>query len=258
MVGGPVKVYTDGSCFGNGKGSARAGAGIYAGPQSSLNASLRVTGDQTNNRGELLAILCALSTVRPNRTLEIYSDSEYAIRSIAYWAVDHAQKGWRCANADLLKDIVSWIKFRSAPISFHHVKAHSGNGHNDAADIAAKAGAAMPLPAGQYVAFQAPKDPLNVGPVLQAKKVFCDLPLNSEPKVHEVSLGTAPPINACHFAPHRGRALDRAIRRANLKRLTDVSSNSASFWKAYRAMTSPRKKILLLLFRSLLRVLRPE
>ncbi|KAJ6613190.1 Endonuclease/exonuclease/phosphatase [Mycena sp. CBHHK59/15] len=35
-----VKVYTDGSCIGNGKGSARAGAGTYAGPQSSLNASL--------------------------------------------------------------------------------------------------------------------------------------------------------------------------------------------------------------------------
>ncbi|KAJ6628940.1 ribonuclease H-like domain-containing protein, partial [Mycena sp. CBHHK59/15] len=114
---------------------------LYAGPQSSLNASLHVTGDQTNNRGELLVILCALSTVRPNRTLEIYSDSEYAIHSIAYWAVDHTQKEWRCTNADLLKDIVSWITFRSTPIYFHHVKAHSGNGHNDAADIAAIAGA---------------------------------------------------------------------------------------------------------------------
>ncbi|KAJ6620279.1 ribonuclease H-like domain-containing protein, partial [Mycena sp. CBHHK59/15] len=137
-----VKVYTDGSCIGNGKGSAHAGAGTYAGPQSSLNASLRVTGEQTNNRGELLAILYTLSTVQPNHHLEIYSDSEYAICSIVYWAPDHAQKGWKCANADLLKDMVSWIKFRSAPVHFHHVKAHSGNGHNEAANAAAKAGAA--------------------------------------------------------------------------------------------------------------------
>jgi ribonuclease HI len=37
---------------------------------------VRVSGEQTNTRGELLAILYALSTARPDRGLDIYSDSE--------------------------------------------------------------------------------------------------------------------------------------------------------------------------------------
>ncbi|KAJ7475569.1 ribonuclease H-like domain-containing protein, partial [Mycena galericulata] len=136
-----IKVYTDGSCFDNGLPNARAGAGIYFGPGHGLNESLRVTGDQTNNRGELLAILYSLSTTPSNKRLDIYSDSEYAIRSIVYWAPGHAEAGWKCANADILQDIVSWLQYRSSPTHFFYVKAHAGNRHNDAADMAAKAGA---------------------------------------------------------------------------------------------------------------------
>ncbi|KAJ6485216.1 ribonuclease H-like domain-containing protein, partial [Mycena vulgaris] len=136
-----IKAYTDGSCLDNGTSGARAGAGVYLGDNNKYNASLRVAGDQTNNRGELLSILYCLSTIPADRCLDIYSDSEYAIRSIVYWAPKHAESGWKCANADLLQDIVSWIQYRSCPVHFFHVKAHSGNHHNDAADAAAKAGA---------------------------------------------------------------------------------------------------------------------
>ncbi|KAJ7132950.1 ribonuclease H-like domain-containing protein, partial [Mycena filopes] len=136
-----IKVYTDGSCFNNGTPDARAGAGTYLGPKSIYNVSLRVTGGQTNNRGELLAILYCLSNIPHDRRLDIYSDSEYSIRSIVYWAPGYAEAGWKCANADLLQDIVSWIKFRSAAVHFYWVKAHNANKHNDAADTAAKAGA---------------------------------------------------------------------------------------------------------------------
>ncbi|KAJ7262723.1 ribonuclease H-like domain-containing protein, partial [Mycena haematopus] len=136
-----VQVYTDGSCFNNGTPMARAGAGVYFGPGNQFNASLRVHGAQSNNRGELLATLYALYTVQPDRSLTIYSDSQHSIRSIVYWAPSHAESGWKCANADILQDIVSWIKYRTAPVRFVYVKAHAGNSHNDAADAAAKAGA---------------------------------------------------------------------------------------------------------------------
>ncbi|KAJ7186144.1 ribonuclease H-like domain-containing protein, partial [Mycena filopes] len=134
-----IEVYTDGSCFENGSPNARAGAGVYYGPNSQYNMSLRVSGDQTNNRGELLAILYVLSTKAP--IISIFTDSEYCIRSSVFWAVGYAEKGWRCANADLHQDIISWIRFRSAELRFVHVKAHSGNARNDGADAAAKAGA---------------------------------------------------------------------------------------------------------------------
>ncbi|KAJ7038669.1 ribonuclease H-like domain-containing protein, partial [Mycena alexandri] len=136
-----IEVYTDGSCLENGSPNARAGAGVYYGPGSEYNMSLRVSGEQTNNRGELLAILYVLSTVPAHKRLKIYTDSEYCIRSSVYWAAGFAQKGWKCANADLQQDIVSWIRFRSAQLHFVHVKAHSGNTRNDGADAAAKLGA---------------------------------------------------------------------------------------------------------------------
>ncbi|KAJ7291819.1 ribonuclease H-like domain-containing protein, partial [Mycena rebaudengoi] len=136
-----VKTYTDGSCYNNGSPDACAGAGVYFGPNNPRNQALRVSGSQTNNRGELLAILYALSRARPWEAVEIYTDSEYAIRSIMYWAVKNEQKGWKCANGDLLKDIVSWIRYRSAAVRFRYVAAHSGNMHNDAADALAKEGA---------------------------------------------------------------------------------------------------------------------
>jgi hypothetical protein len=161
-----------------------------------------------------------------------------------YWAAEHAQKGWKCANADLLKDIVSWIKFRSAPVQFFHVKAHSGNGHNDAADAAAKSGAQLHLTSDVYVPCEAPLIPLNAGgPVLHVKKVFCDLEEVPKPvKGSEPANSSGVPLLGCHYAPHHGRALHHAVQRANLKRLTDVSSNSAAFWKVYRELVSPRKR----------------
>ncbi|KAJ7787347.1 ribonuclease H-like domain-containing protein, partial [Mycena olivaceomarginata] len=136
-----VQVYTDGSCFNNGTPHARAGAGVYSGPGNKNNASLRVPGEQSNNCGELFAILYSLSSAEPDKSLTIYSDSQHSIRSIIYWAPNRAEAGWNCANADILQDIVSWIKFRTAPLRFIYVKAHAGNSHNEAADAAAKAGA---------------------------------------------------------------------------------------------------------------------
>ncbi|PBK84340.1 ribonuclease H-like protein [Armillaria gallica] len=122
----PVVAYTDGACFHNGTPHARAGAGVYFGPNSLLNGSFRVTGSQTNNRGELLAVLQCLVVACPDRTLHILTDSD---------------------NGDLLADIAAWIHYRTAPLVLEHVDAHSGNAHNDAADALAKVGANTLIPA---------------------------------------------------------------------------------------------------------------
>ena len=50
-------VYTDGACTNNGKETAKAGIGIYFQDNDSRNVSRRITGKQTNNRAELLAII---------------------------------------------------------------------------------------------------------------------------------------------------------------------------------------------------------
>ncbi|KAJ3713571.1 ribonuclease H-like domain-containing protein, partial [Lentinula raphanica] len=138
----PLKVYTDGSCLNNSQPDAKAGSGIYFGnPSHPSNISARVTGTQTNNRAELYAILIVLQKTPLKRSLEIYSDSEYAIRGIVYRSFTESQSNWGCINGDILRSITSWISARHAPLILHHVKAHTNNQHNDAADSLAKRGA---------------------------------------------------------------------------------------------------------------------
>ncbi|KAJ3768667.1 ribonuclease H-like domain-containing protein, partial [Lentinula raphanica] len=144
IIRAPLKTYTDGSCLNNSQPNARAGAGVYFGnPRHPSNIAARVTGSQTNNRGELYAILVLLQKVPLMRSLEIYSDSEYAIRSIVYRAPTESQANWTCSNGDILDRITSWISARQAPLILHHVRAHTNNQHNDSADSLAKKGASL-------------------------------------------------------------------------------------------------------------------
>ena len=48
-----VVVYSDGSCLNNGKKSARAGVGVYFGPDDPRNVSEPLEGAQTNQRAEI-------------------------------------------------------------------------------------------------------------------------------------------------------------------------------------------------------------
>ncbi|KAI0310010.1 ribonuclease H-like domain-containing protein, partial [Amylostereum chailletii] len=171
-------IYTDGSCLDNGKPHARAGAGVYQGENSSRNLVLRVPDEQTNNRGECLAILVALAKASPDRPLRIYSDSEYAIRSVTWWAPKSESLGWQCANGDLLKDCVAWMKARSAAVYLEHITAHSGNWGGDAADRLAKLGTAEAA-AGPYMHLRIqPTDAHQKleGPTLNVPKVTTNLP----------------------------------------------------------------------------------
>ena len=59
-----INVYTDGACQNNGKPDARAGFGIWFGEDDERNTSESFTGQQTNNRAELLAIVKALTILR--------------------------------------------------------------------------------------------------------------------------------------------------------------------------------------------------
>ncbi|KZW01182.1 ribonuclease H-like protein, partial [Exidia glandulosa HHB12029] len=138
----PLFVWTDGSCFDVRKPSARAGAGVFWGEDCPRNIWRRLHGaQQTNNRAELFAILLALDNCDPRRALTLYSDSEYAIRSIAEWAPARADVGWTCKNGDLLQQISAVVLRRTAGLHLVWVKSHNKNAHNDAADGLAKLGA---------------------------------------------------------------------------------------------------------------------
>lgn len=101
-----VQVCVDGLCLNNGKKDPRAGAEIFYRPGNARNTAVCVPGRQTNNRGEILAILTALIQANPHKKISIYSDSEYAIKMLTEWAPDKHSIGWNVENGDLLSDTV--------------------------------------------------------------------------------------------------------------------------------------------------------
>ncbi len=124
-----IDVYTDGSCIHNGKPNAKAGIGVYFGENDPRNVSKRVIGKQSNNTGELSAIITALTILKPeiqlNTNIVIHTDSEYAIKCMTTYG--HKLEKQRflqpVPNIELLKLALSLLR---PNVSFHHVFSHTG------------------------------------------------------------------------------------------------------------------------------------
>ena len=124
-------VYTDGACSNNGKENANAGIGIYFQDNDPRNVSKRITGKQTNNRAELLAIIVAYFTIEKDihagKTIVIGTDSEYAIRCFTTYGEKCAKQCWRkdIPNKELVQQ--GYDLFKDTPtVSLMHIRAHTG------------------------------------------------------------------------------------------------------------------------------------
>lgn len=138
--------YTDGSCLENGDLNARAGFGVWFGPNNPANVSARVPGPaQTNQIGEVLAIHAAAVNTPPFAPLHIKSDSRCAIDGLTKHLRRWEDRGWvNVANADAFQLAASALRKRSAPTDMQWVKGHSGDVGNDHADSLAGDGARLP------------------------------------------------------------------------------------------------------------------
>ncbi|KAJ7466466.1 hypothetical protein FB451DRAFT_1040872, partial [Mycena latifolia] len=93
----------------SGKHTATAGRGVYFGPNSSKNRSMPPASlpnsnrSQSNARADLIALLWAIKVSPLEKTIEISTRSEYAIRSVVYYAAKNETCGWRWTNGDILK-----------------------------------------------------------------------------------------------------------------------------------------------------------
>lgn len=146
---GPLVVYTDGACPNNQNEQARAGYGVFYGEGDPRNVSARLTGKQTNNRAEMTAILTVLAEVDPGQDVEIRSDSMLCINTITKWMQAWKKRGWKKGggkepkNLDLVKEADRLMAARRGRTVFTHVRGHSGEPGNEAADRLAVAGAAL-------------------------------------------------------------------------------------------------------------------
>ena len=139
----PIEVYTDGSCLNNGETNAQAGGGIWYGENDPRNTSFRVPiPEQSNQTGELYAILHAIKSAPTDQAISVMTDSMYAVNGLTRDLEKWEDQGWLYAkHADLFKSITAWMRYRSNKTKLTWVKGHSGIKGNEEADKLANLGA---------------------------------------------------------------------------------------------------------------------
>ncbi|KAK9411274.1 ribonuclease H1 [Crotalus adamanteus] len=150
-MGDYVAVYTDGCCSSNGRQAARAGTGVYWGPDHPLNNSERLHGRQTNQRAEIHAACKAIEQAKSQniRKLAIYTDSKFTINGVTSWIPNWKINGWKTSAG---KEVTNREDFErlaklseGMDIQWMHVPGHAGFPGNEAADRLAKEGAGKSL-----------------------------------------------------------------------------------------------------------------
>ena len=143
-----ITVYTDRACFNNGKENVICGSGIWISPVHPLNTSLQIPGtDQSNQVGELAAIIKAATLIPTFCPLIIKTDSKYIIQGLTKHLKEWESKGWiGVKNASLFQKAAHLLRQRSAPTFMEWVKGHNGKTGNKESDRLAKEGTQKAIP----------------------------------------------------------------------------------------------------------------
>lgn len=134
-----ITIYTDGACAPN------PGPGGWAALLRSGKHEKTLTGhaaETTNNRMELTAAVEALKALNRPCRVDLYTDSEYLQRGITEWLPSWRRRGWKrkggaLANADLWQALVAALSQHT--VTWHWVRGHAGDPHNDKVDRLANA-----------------------------------------------------------------------------------------------------------------------
>jgi ribonuclease HI len=124
-----------------------AGSGIWYGDNNPRNKSARVPHkSQSNQTGELYAVLLAIKDERPTTNLKIITDSMYVINGLTKHSKKWEEKDWMgVRNSDLFRCITEWMRWRKRKTLLKWTKGHNGNKGNEEADKLAKEGATRKL-----------------------------------------------------------------------------------------------------------------
>lgn len=131
-----IVVFTDGSCIKGKNKKPQCGYGIYFPNKELKHISRRFMREPfTNQRAELYAIYKAIKKIEKGlifNKIEIYSDSEYSIKSLTEWITSWKKNDWKTSNnkqvmnQDLIKKIDKKMQKHKGKITFTHVRAHTG------------------------------------------------------------------------------------------------------------------------------------
>jgi len=144
-----VSIYCDGACEPN-PGNAGSGVVVYrSGELTELWYGLYNPAG-TNNTAELNALHAALrmaeAEINADRSVEICSDSQYAINCVRDWAPGWEKRGWKktggeIKNLEIIQACYAVYQRISDELRLTHVAAHVGTEGNELADRMAMYGA---------------------------------------------------------------------------------------------------------------------
>lgn len=135
-----VEIFTDGACSGN-PGVGGWGAILrYKDIEKELSGGEKET---TNNRMELMAVIEALSALKKQCNISLYTDSKYVMCGITEWMPKWKENGWRTANKSKgVKNIDLWQRLdeltEQHEIRWIWVKGHAGHAENERCDALAR------------------------------------------------------------------------------------------------------------------------
>lgn len=138
-----VEVYTDGSCLFSGTENTRTGSGMWYGNNDQRNKALRVPGlVQSNQVGELIAVMQTVQDTSPYTPLKITTNSEYVINGLTQYLQSWEERGWiGVSNSLFWRILVAELRKRGAPFQIRWIKGHSRDEGNKGADKLAGEGA---------------------------------------------------------------------------------------------------------------------
>ena len=135
-----IEIYTDGACRGN------PGPGGWAATLSLGEHFRELSGAQaatTNNRMELTAVIEALSALKRESRVRVFTDSEYVRRGITEWLKAWKARDWRTADKKPVKNRDLWERLDAVAarhdVEWRWVKGHSGVPGNERVDALANA-----------------------------------------------------------------------------------------------------------------------
>ena len=135
-----VDIFTDGACSGN------PGPGGWGALLRCKNVEKELSGGEketTNNRMELTAVINALSALKTECDVSLYTDSKYVMNGINEWMPNWKKNGWKTSNKkSAVKNVDLWQQLDELcsrhQIRWIWVKGHAGHPENERVDELAR------------------------------------------------------------------------------------------------------------------------
>lgn len=134
-----LDIYTDGACSGNPGAGGWGSVLLWGDHRRELSGGEK---DTTNNRMEMLAVICALEALKKPSVVNLFTDSIYVLKGITEWLPQWKKRNWRTASRQPVKNVDLWQQLEVAllphQVKWNWVKGHSGVPENERADELAR------------------------------------------------------------------------------------------------------------------------